>query len=311
MGFTIKARSKSLRDTRITDGKGLTLDSVLGEISKNNRGLSKNRLRLTYLKEGKQVPISSESFFQEQTDLEDAEFFVKDLGPQVSWRLVFVVEYLGPILVHTLVYYLSKNPAMVRKYHSGSTEYNPFMNKLAYTLIMAHYLKREFETLFVHQFSQSTMPLFNIFKNSFHYWVLNGAIALGYFGYGFIFSDERLFKAYSTLRLNNLGALVALFTLAESWVAYIHIKLRLWGEAQKKKGNVKNRVPINDGIFALLVAPNYAFESWAWIMFSLIFKLNVFALFFTAVSVTQMYVWAQKKNKKYGTRRAFMIPYIF
>lgn len=310
MGFTVKSRSKSLKDTKIADGKGVTLQSLLGEISRQNRSINKNRLRLTYLKEEKQVPVS-ETFFEEQANLNDVEFFVKDLGPQVSWRLVFVVEYLGPILFHSLFYYLSKCPTLVRKYHSKSVEYNPFMNKLAYTLIMGHYLKREFETLFVHQFSQSTMPLFNIFKNSFHYWVLNGAIAFGYFGYGFIFSNAKLFEAYSTLKLNNLGALVALFTLAECWVAYIHIKLRLWGEAQAKQGNTKKRVPINDGIFALLVAPNYAFESWAWIIFSLIFKLNLFALIFTAVSVAQMYLWAQKKNKRYGTKRAFLIPYIF
>lgn len=311
MSFTINSRSKSLKDTKVALEKNLTLDSVLGEISAQNKAISKNRLRLTYLKEGKQVPVTSETFFKEQADLDEIKLFVKDLGPQVSWRLVFVVEYLGPLLVHSLLYYLSTKPSVVLKYSSGSGSYNPFMNKWAYTLIMGHYLKREFETLFVHQFSQSTMPLFNIFKNSFHYWVLNGAIAFGYFGYGFIFDDQALFKAYSALKLNNFSALVALFVLSEAWCAYIHIRLRLWGESQKKKGNTKKRVPINSGIFTLLVAPNYAFESWAWIFFSLIFKLNIFALIFTAVSITQMYLWAQKKNKKYGTKRAFLIPYVF
>ncbi|QLQ80344.1 hypothetical protein HG537_0D03450 [Torulaspora globosa] len=311
MTVVIKSRSKSLKDTYLENLDGLTLKSVLNDISKNNRSLNTNRLRLSYIKEGKQVPIVSDAFFQEGTNFANIELYVKDLGPQVSWRLVFVVEYLGPILVHSLLYYLSKNRTLIEKYHSQSKPYNPFMNKLAYSLIMAHYLKREFETLFVHQFSQSTMPLFNIFKNSFHYWVLNGAIAFGYFGYGFIFDDSKLFRAYSALRINNLGALVALFVLAESWVFYVHIKLRLWGEAQKKKGNTTKRVPINNGMFSLLVAPNYTFESWAWIFFSLIFKLNLFSLIFTAVSMAQMYLWAQKKNKKYGTKRAFLIPYVF
>ncbi len=32
-----------------------------------------------------------------------------------------------------------------------------------------HYLKREVETIFVHKFSKGTMPLFNLWKNSFYY----------------------------------------------------------------------------------------------------------------------------------------------
>lgn len=311
MSVVVKSRSKSLKDTQLSINDGLTLKTVLNDISKKNRSLNPNRLRLTYLKEGKQVPITSDAFFKEEASLQNVQLFVKDLGPQVSWRLVFVVEYLGPILVHSLFYYLSKDQNLVNKYHSRSAPYNPFLNKLIYILVMGHYLKREFETLIIHQFSQSTMPLFNIFKNSFHYWVLNGAIALGYFGYGFIFDDLKLFHLYETLKLNNLGALVALFVLAESWVFYVHIKLRLWGEAQKKQGNTTKRVPINDGMFSVLVAPNYTFESWAWIIFSLIFKLNLFSVIFTVVSITQMYLWAQKKNKKYGTKRAFLIPFVF
>ncbi len=30
----------------------------------------------------------------------------KDLGPQISWKTVFHVEYAGPILMHALFYYL-------------------------------------------------------------------------------------------------------------------------------------------------------------------------------------------------------------
>jgi very-long-chain enoyl-CoA reductase len=50
-------------------------------------------------------------------------------------------------------------------------------------MIMAHFIKREIETLFVHRFSHSTMPFFNVFKNSFHYHALSG-INLAYWVYG-------------------------------------------------------------------------------------------------------------------------------
>ena len=41
-------------------------------------------------------------------------------------------------------------------------------------MCIGHYLKREYETLFVHRFSNATMPFMNVFKNSTHYWILMG-----------------------------------------------------------------------------------------------------------------------------------------
>lgn len=300
----VKSRSKNLHDSQVDITPCSKVNDVLKAISKNNKGTSIYRLRLTYVKEDKQIPIVSDEFFTE-SDVET--LYVKDLGPQISWRMVFIFEYLGPIIIHSLFYHLSKKPEL----HAAGSRYNPYLNRLAYLLILAHYLKREVETIFVHQFSQATMPFFNLFKNCFHYWVLNGLIALGYFGKGFFFNNSDLFRAYSFLKINNLSSLVAFFTVFELWNFYTHIKLRIWGDYQKSLGNTKVRVPLNEGIFKIFVSPNYTLELCSWVAFTLIFKLNIFALAFTIVSGTQMYLWAQKKNKKYGTRRAFLIPYLF
>jgi very-long-chain enoyl-CoA reductase len=93
------------------------------------------------------------------------EVVVKDLGPQISWKTVFLIEYAGPMLIHPLFYILM----------------GPSQKSLVQFVVMAmitlHFLKRELETLFVHRFSHATMPFMNVFKNSFHYWVLPLLIA--------------------------------------------------------------------------------------------------------------------------------------
>lgn len=88
--------------------------------------------------------------------------YVKDLGPQISWRTVFLTEYVrrtileliqgaltrfmllfikaGPLVIHPLVYHLPK-------LFYGRTFEHSQVQKVAYTLVMAHYAKRELETL--------------------------------------------------------------------------------------------------------------------------------------------------------------------
>jgi very-long-chain enoyl-CoA reductase len=43
-------------------------------------------------------------------------------------------------------------------------------------MLLVHYIKRELESLFVHRFGKSSMPFFNIIKNSAHYWILGGLL---------------------------------------------------------------------------------------------------------------------------------------
>lgn len=47
--------------------------------------------------------------------VDGSKVFVKDLGPQISWRFVFLVEYLGPLVVYLL---FSTRPWLIYGYET-------------------------------------------------------------------------------------------------------------------------------------------------------------------------------------------------
>ena len=70
----------------------------------------------------------------------------KDLGRQVGWKTVFLVEYAGPIAI-------TLGLMAFRKQVYGSDPGYTFNQKLGIAMVLGHYVKRELETLFVHRFS--------------------------------------------------------------------------------------------------------------------------------------------------------------
>jgi very-long-chain enoyl-CoA reductase len=95
------------------------------------------------------------------TNVSELTFSVKDLGPQISWRTVFFVEYvplfilwcpldklltspihsqLGPLIIHPVVYHFS---AIIYRQNFEHSQ----LQTVAYGLVLAHFLKRELETL--------------------------------------------------------------------------------------------------------------------------------------------------------------------
>lgn len=94
------------------------------------------------------------------------QIILKDLGPQIGWKTVFLVEYAGPLIVYLLTY---ARPALL--YGAGASE-KPYADvvHIAAACWAFHYGKRLFETLFIHRFSHGTMPIMNLFKNCSYYW---------------------------------------------------------------------------------------------------------------------------------------------
>ncbi|THX53321.1 steroid alpha reductase family protein [Aureobasidium pullulans] len=262
-------------------------------------GLPIHRLRISSRPDG----TGAITLAQDSLDLSDTrELFVKDLGkpfrhpttarhalnnaietgPQVSWRDVYIIEYLGALVAHPVIY-------VARLSHPTSVQ------TLLLALIIIHFIKRELETVFVHRFSNATMPLRNIFKNSFHYWILSGVMLAWVF-------YAPVDPAKSHLRGSDfLGLLI--FSVGEIGNLYIHLILR----GLRSQGTVERKIPHGIG-FDWVTCPNYLYETIAWLGILVISRSWAVLLFMT-VAVAQMWAWAWKKELRY--RREFPNSYKF
>lgn len=165
-----------------------------------------------------------------------------------------------------------------------------YLQSLTLVLVLIHFSKRELETLFVHRFSTATMPAFNIFKNSTHYWCLSG-FNMAYWIYRPAAPAAQEGNLYITL----LG--LAAFVVGEAGNFLNHLTLR----NLRSPGGTERGIPQGLG-FSLVTCPNYMFEALAWTGMFLVSRSLSTALF-AVVAMAQMGVWAKKKEAKY--RREF------
>jgi len=214
----------------------------------------------------------------------------KDLGAQISYKGVFVVEYGGPIILYALFYF----------FFYGSTE-KTFAQKVGLDCFILHFIKREFETLFIHRFSHGTMPVYpNLFKNCAHYW--GAGIYLGYF-----VNSKSTTESSPTV----VWIAVAIWALMEIGNLITHIQLR----NLRPEGSKKRSIPYGLG-FNLVSCPNYFFEVGGWVAYSVIVG-GIWGWVFTIAGFAQMYLWAVKKHRaykkdfpNYPKSRKIMIPFV-
>ena len=278
---------------------------------------SVHRLRITKGSDGSSIPNTSSIILQTTGLRHQSTIYVKDLGPQIPWRTVFVIEYLGPLLIHPILYFTLPHTSI--PYLQHPTAYPPFsflpsllnnpssqiivpsddLPSLAQTLTLImtllHFTKREVETLYIHRFSASTMPAFNIFKNSGHYWGLSGLV-MAFFVY-VPSSSTAAVSAYSPLIYLGL----ALFAVGEILNFNTHLSLR----DLRKEGSTERGIPKGLG-FDWVTCPNYLFELMAWLGILLV-SWNWTVILFAAVAIIQMYLWSWKKERRY--RKEFGAAY--
>lgn len=267
-------------------------------------GYSVHRLRITRASDRGLVPNAKDSTVKDAGLDDNSVVHVKDLGmirsptprpgltlsllvgPQIAWRTVFIIEYLGPLLIPAL-FLFPLRPYIYFNFEQPLPEPSD-AQLLVCGLLTLHFLKREFETIFVHRFSNATMPAFNIFKNSGHYWVLAG-FNIAYW----VFRPD---AAAATTEPNPalLYAGLGLFVFSELANLNAHLVLR----DLRRPGTTERGIPSGFG-FSLVTCPNYMFEVIAWLGVYLVSGLSWSVLFFIAVGGGQMASWAWKKERRY------------
>ncbi|KAK5997985.1 putative enoyl reductase [Cladobotryum mycophilum] len=231
---------------------------------------------------------------EEKTLIDAGEVLVKDLGMQIAWRTVFVVEYFGPILIHSAA--VAARPYFIDTPMSHT-------QWLSFGMIVAHFIKRELETLFVHKFSANTMPARNIFKNSFFYWAFSGALCAAS-----IYGPWSLAAKADQPIVDAVGT--ALYLFGEIGNALVHLYL----STLRSSGGTERKIPFGYG-FGLVTCPNYMYEVLSWVGI-ITASRDWSVILFIAIGAAQMYVWAKGKERayrqefgdKYKKKRYVMLP---
>jgi len=233
----------------------------------------------------------------------NVELTAKDLGPQISWKTVFLIEYAGPLVIHPIIFNAPK------LFYGNDFQHSELQNYL-YAFVLLHFVKRELETLFVHRFSHATMPLFNVFKNSAHYHILSGLfLAYGLYGPG-------LSAAAVRGTYKDDPRLLLIGTIVWAWAEFSNLATHITLRNLRPAGTKKRAIPTGYG-FDLVSCPNYFFEAVAWTAVSIL-SGSLVAWLFTAASCGQMGIWAIKKHKAYKKefgaqypKRKIMVPFIW
>lgn len=213
------------------------------------------------------------------------KLFFKDLGPQLRWRTVFLTEYTGPLVIY-LLFYL--RPTII--YGEAASKPMHDVAHLACYCWTGHFAKRLLETIFIHRFSNATMPIRNIFKNSGFYWSFAGLVSY--------FVSHPLYTppTYGSVQI-YIG--LAGFVFCELGNMSIHIALRNLRPAGSKERKIPH--PTDNPftvLFSYVSCPNYTYELGSWISFSVMTQ-SAAAVLFTIVGFYQMAVWAAGKHQNY------------
>uniref|UniRef100_A0A224XU77 very-long-chain enoyl-CoA reductase n=1 Tax=Panstrongylus lignarius TaxID=156445 RepID=A0A224XU77_9HEMI len=259
-----------------------TINDVKSCIHKKRGKLYPDRQALRLETKGKN--LKDEETLQSLGLKNGSRLYLKDLGPQIGWSTVFLAEYAGPLVIYLYVY---QRPWIFYGNFGSGAEVS-ITAHIAAACWTFHYAKRLLETIFVHRFSHSTMPLFNLFKNCSYYWIFTAYVAYHV--------NHPLYTSPNTLQV--YGGLIG-FLLSEVGNLSIHVALR----NLRPPGTKKRSIPMPDGnpftfLFNYVSCPNYTYEFMSWMSFTIMTQCLP-AGFFALAGLYQMSVWALGKHRNY------------
>lgn len=279
--ITLHVKTRSGRTITTLDVEPTaTISDVKKRVHSASRKLYPARQRLTLPpKDGERSglvledsrPVSS----YEQLKV-NGDVILKDLGPQVGYRTVFLLEYAGPLAIYPLFYLF---PSMFYSQQPGGAKYP--VQTLALAFWTFHYAKRILETIYVHKFHHATMPIFNLYRNCAYYWIFAAFVAY--------FVNHPLYTPPAWTQSVVCLALAFLSQVANFRCHLILANLR-------KGGDTGYKIP-RGFLFEFITCPNYTTEFLAWLLYSI--GVQAVAPFvFTLAGLYQMSMWAIQKHKR-------------
>lgn len=215
-----------------------------------------------------------------------AHLYIRDLGPQISWKTVFLLEYFGPLVIYPIFYL---RPTGI---YGPDTDRYPISYGVKFALVCwtLHYAKRLLETQFVHRFSNATMPRQNVFKNCSYYWAFAAFVSY--------FINHPLYTPAYFGSVQVVGCLIG-FLICEFGNLSVHLLLR----NLRPPGTKVRKIPRPNSnpltlMFNFVSCPNYTYEVGSWLFFSVMTQALP-ALIFTFAGFLQMAIWAKGKHKNY------------
>ncbi|KAG5320607.1 TECR reductase, partial [Acromyrmex heyeri] len=301
--FYFQIEILSTKSSKVIANVNVNANTTIGEVKQELHKLKKaaniNRQSLRLDAKGKS--LSDSETIKSLSLKTGGKLYYKDLGPQIGWKTVFLLEYAGPLVVYLWLY---QRPWLF--YGNVNTSNFHYIAKCAAGAWSIHYVKRLLETIFVHRFSHATMPLHNLFKNCSYYWLF--AMYVAYH------TNHPLYTAPSKFQF-HIGSII--FVLCELGNLSIHIALR----NLRPPGTTVRKVPMPTknpftALFLLVSCPNYTYEIGSWIGFTVMTSCLPAGLF-TLAGAYQMTVWALGKHKAYKKEfshypknRKAIIPFI-